>query len=187
MKVTKDMGVTLDARKTTQVQIRTPEPAEQRGAPSYQTYRQIDGHSLTQGVMYFDIAKRLYVSPTAKVTDGTFEFASRWQLVAPLIKADVVGADIDLNPYYTNSSPLYAEKGVRLTAVDAGTSAAPDLRPAKVRGKLAVVRDDGSDERQLPTRRRRPTRRDCCWCGRRSTRGPDGVLTATPTRCPPYG
>lgn len=149
VKVTKDMGVTLDARKTTQVQIRTPEPAEQRGAPSYQTYRQIDGHSLTQGVMYFDIAKRLYVSPTAKVTDGTFEFASRWQLVAPLIKADVVGADIDLNPYYTNSSPLYAEKGVRLTAVDAGTSAAPDLRPAKVRGKLAVVRDDGSDERQL--------------------------------------
>jgi hypothetical protein len=59
VKVTKDMTVTLDARKTVPVDIRTPRPAEQRGVLSYQTYREIDGHSLTQGTMYFDSAKRL--------------------------------------------------------------------------------------------------------------------------------
>ncbi len=60
VKVTKDTAVTLDARKTTKVDIRTPRPAEQRGILD-QTYRQIDGHSLLQGTMFFDLAKRLYV------------------------------------------------------------------------------------------------------------------------------
>ncbi|XES00232.1 hypothetical protein HEP87_58865 [Streptomyces sp. S1D4-11] len=108
VKVTKDTAVTLDARKTTKVDIRTPRPAEQRGILDYQTYRQIDGHSLLQGTMYFDLAKRLYVSPTAAVTDGTFEFASRWQLVAPLLEAKVSGSDLALNPYYMPNSPLFA-------------------------------------------------------------------------------
>ncbi|MFE7123281.1 S8 family peptidase [Streptomyces sp. NPDC057617] len=149
VKVTEDRSVTLDERATTPVEIRTPRPAEQRGIVSYQTYRQIDGQSLIQGVMFFDIAKRVYVSPTAPVTDGTFEFASRWQLVAPLIEAGVVGAESALDPYYTASSPLFSDKGVRLTAVDAGTVAAPALRTSRVRGKLAVVRGDGGNEWDL--------------------------------------
>ncbi|MFE1958522.1 S8 family serine peptidase [Streptomyces sp. NPDC059479] len=149
VKVTKDISVTLDERRTTPVEIRTPRPAEQRGIVSYQTYRQIDGHSLIQGVMYFDIAKRVYVSPTAPVTEGTFEFASRWQLVAPLIETEVSGTKTDLDPYYMPNSPLFSAKGVRLAAVDAGTATAPDLRPARVRGKLAVVRDDGGDQWDL--------------------------------------
>ncbi|MEU3184237.1 S8 family peptidase [Streptomyces sp. NPDC006923] len=149
VKVTKDMAVTLDARKTTQVEIRTPKPAEQRGVLSYQTYRQLDGHGLIQGTMFFDVAKRLYISPTAKVTEGQFEFASRWQLVAPLLEAKVPGTKISLSPYYTHVSPLFGDKGARLSPVDAGTSAAPDFRGSRVRGKLAVVRDEGSDETDL--------------------------------------
>jgi subtilisin family serine protease len=148
VKVTKDMTVTLDARKTTPVEIRTPRPAEQRGVISFQTYRQIDGHGLIQGVMYFDIAKRLYVSPTERVTDGTFEFASRWQLVAPLLKAKVPGTTLALDPYYTHVSALFDPKGAKLTAVDAGSTEAPDFR--KARGKLAVVRDNASGELDLP-------------------------------------
>ncbi|MFF2851056.1 S8 family serine peptidase [Streptomyces sp. NPDC058001] len=148
VKVTKDTDVTLDARKTTLVDIRTPKPAEQRGIINYQTYRRIDGHGLTEGTMYFDVAKRLYVSPTAKVTDGTFEFASRWQLVAQMIEAKVSGTDLDLNPYYTGYSPMFDERGVTLTAVDAGGGAKPDFRG--VRGKLAVVREeDGVVEDEL--------------------------------------
>ena len=151
VKVTKDMSVTLDARKTTQVEIRTPKPAEQRGILSYQTYRQLDGHSLTQGTMYFDVAKRLYVSPTAKVTEGRFEFASRWQLVAPLLEAEVTGTKLTVSPYYMNNSPLFDVKGARLTAVDAGTYSAPDFGGNRVRGKLAVVRDDGTGGTDLAT------------------------------------
>ncbi|MGW6795810.1 S8 family serine peptidase [Streptomyces chartreusis] len=143
VKVTKDMSVTLDARKTTLVDIRTPRPAEQRGILSYQTFRSIDGHSLLQGTMYFDIGKRLYVSPTSTVTDGTFEFASRWQLVAPLLGMTVSGGksrEETPDAYYMPSSPLFDERGVRLTAVDAGDAAAPVFRRA--RGKVAVLTNE---------------------------------------------
>ncbi|MFC3572674.1 S8 family serine peptidase [Streptomyces yaanensis] len=140
VKVTKDMTVTLDARKTVPVQIRTPKPAEQRGILSYQTYRKLDGHSLTAGTMYFDIAKRLYISPTTNVTEGTFEFASRWQLVAPQLKATVQGTGADLGAYYMPASPLFGDRGARLTAVDAGDAAAPAF--GRARGKLAVLTND---------------------------------------------
>ncbi|MFJ4333456.1 MULTISPECIES: S8 family serine peptidase [unclassified Streptomyces] len=151
VKVTKDMTVTLDARKTVPVEIRTPRPAEQRGILSYQTYREIGGRSLTQGTMYFDIAERLYISPTAKVTEGTFEFASRWQLVAPLIQAKVSRTRFDLGAYYMPASPLFPERGARLTAVDAGDAADPDFGSA--RGKVAVVDNPtGAGERALVER-----------------------------------
>ncbi|MFF3873130.1 S8 family serine peptidase [Streptomyces sp. NPDC001978] len=140
VKVTKDMTVTLDARDTRQVEIRTPKPAEQRGIFSYQTYREIDGHGLLQGTMYFDVAKRLYVSPTAEVRDGTFEFVSRWQLVAPLLEATAPGIDGSLNAYYMPASPLLDQRGVTLTAVDAGDVSAPDFSHA--RGKLAVLTNE---------------------------------------------
>ncbi|MFF4244782.1 S8 family peptidase [Streptomyces sp. NPDC001822] len=149
VKVTKDMTVTLDSRKTTQVHIRTPRPSEQQGVVSYQTYRQMDGRSLTQGVMFFDIAKRIYVSPTARVTDGTFEFASRWQLVAPQLRAEVTGSSLALDPYYMPRSPVFGDKGAKLTAVDAGTFTAPDFGRGKVRGKVAVIRDAAMDEQAL--------------------------------------
>jgi subtilisin family serine protease len=151
VKVTKDMTVTLDARRTVPVEIRTPRPAEQRGILSYQTYRELEGRSLTQGTMYFDSAKRLYISPTAKVTEGTFEFASRWQLVAPLVRAEVSRSRFDLGAYYMPASPLFPERGATLTAVDAGDAANADFSHA--RGKAAVVNNPtGASERALVER-----------------------------------
>ncbi|MER7937230.1 MULTISPECIES: S8 family peptidase [unclassified Streptomyces] len=149
VKVTKDRTVTLDASKVTEVRIRTPRPAEQHGVLSYQTYRRIDGNGLIQGVMFFDVAKRIYVSPTAQVTDGTFEFASRWQLTAPQLTARVADTSRSFAPYYLPASPVFDDKGVRLTAVDAGTGSAADLRAAHVRGRLAVVRYDFGDDTAL--------------------------------------
>ncbi|WP_406719201.1 S8 family serine peptidase [Streptomyces althioticus] len=139
IKVTKDTTVVVDPRRTVKVEIRTPKPAEQSGVLSYQTYRKIDGHSWIDGTMYFDSAVALYVSPTPEVTDGTFEFASRWQLVAPLLEAGVTGGD-DLDAYYMPESPLFDQRGERLRAVDAGRADAPDFRGA--RGRLAVVTDE---------------------------------------------
>ncbi|MFE6026590.1 S8 family peptidase [Streptomyces niveus] len=184
VKVTKDMTVTLDARRTTLVDIRTPRPAEQRGILSYQTYRKIDGQGLIQGTMYFDVAKRLYVSPTSTVTDGTFEFASRWQLTAPLLETAVPGTDIDLGAYYMPSSALFDERGERLTAVDAGDAKAPEF--GKVRGRLAVLTDkDGANERDLVAKAAAAGARgvmlvhssDIAWTRWR----PDGERLALPT------
>ncbi|MFJ5214149.1 S8 family peptidase [Streptomyces sp. NPDC088354] len=149
VKVTKDTTVTLDASKVTPVQIRTPKPAEQHGVISYQTYRKIEGHGLIQGVMFFDVAKRIYVSPTAQVTDGTFEFASRWQMTAPQLRAKVSGTSAPFAPYYLPASPVLDSKGVRLTAVDAGAGTAADLKAAHVRGKLAVIRYDFGNDAEL--------------------------------------
>ncbi|MGW0877097.1 S8 family peptidase [Streptomyces sp. NPDC002740] len=137
VKVTRDTTVTLDLRDTHPVEIRTPRPAEQRGILSYQTYRRIDGNALVAGTMYFDNAKQLYVSPTATVTDGTFEFASRWQLVAPLLTAQVAGTEERPLTYYMPSSPLLPDHGATLTAVDAGDAADPHFE--KARGRLAVL------------------------------------------------
>ncbi|MFC8076864.1 S8 family serine peptidase [Streptomyces sp. NPDC057307] len=186
VKVTKDMAVTLDARRTTLVDIRTPRPAEQRGILSYQTYRKIDGHGLIQGTMYFDVAKRLYVSPTPAVTDGTFEFASRWQLTAPLLEATVPGTELALGAYYMPSSALFDERGERLTAVDAGDARAPAFGKGKVRGKLAVLTDeDGVNERDLVAKAAAAGARglmvvhssDIAWTRWR----PDGERLALPT------
>ncbi|WP_331737602.1 S8 family serine peptidase [Streptomyces sp. NBC_00019] len=147
VRVTKDTTVTVDARSTVPVQIRTPQPAEQRGVLSYQTYRELDGHALVQGTMFFDIAKRFYVSPTPQVRTGTFEFASRWQLVAPLLQARATGLPGRLNAYYMPASPLFGDRGTTLRAVDAGDAAAPAT--GAVRGRLAVLTDEqgtGTDE-----------------------------------------
>ncbi|MER6205896.1 S8 family peptidase [Streptomyces sp. NPDC001642] len=149
VRVTSDSTVTLDASKVTEVKIRTPRPSEQRGILSYQTYRQIEGNGLIQGVMYFDLAKRIYVSPTTQVTDGTFEFASRWQLTAPQLTASPQGNARPFTPYYLPTSPVFDDKGARLTAVDAGTGTAADLKAAHVRGKLAVIRYDFGDDTAL--------------------------------------
>ncbi|MFJ3672514.1 S8 family serine peptidase [Streptomyces sp. NPDC090106] len=137
VKVTEDTTVTVDARRTVPVEIRTPRPAEQRGVLSYQTYRELDGRALVQGTMFFDIAKRLYVSPTAQVRDGTFEFASRWQLVAPLLQTRATGFTGAVNAYYMPSSALFDERGTTLRAVDAGNAESPAL--TGVRGRLAIL------------------------------------------------
>ncbi|MGW2934458.1 S8 family serine peptidase [Streptomyces sp. NPDC001156] len=142
VKVTKDTTVTLNAAEATEVKIRTPRPAEQHGVLSTTFYRQIDGHSLLQGALFFDTVKRLYVSPTAPVTDGDFEFYSRWQMVAPQLQAKVSDSSLAFTPYYQPLSPVFGDQGARLTAAAAGLAAAPDFSGA--RGKLAVVQDDNS-------------------------------------------
>ncbi|MET7312575.1 S8 family serine peptidase [Streptomyces sp. NPDC005571] len=138
VKVTKDTTVTLNAADVTEVKIRTPRPAEQHGVISTMLYRQIDGHGLLQGALYFDTVNHLYVSPTAPVTDGAFEYTSRWQMTAPQLRAKISGSSQGFTPYYEPFSPVFGDQGARLTAVDAGSVTAPDLR--NVRGKLAVAR-----------------------------------------------
>ncbi|MGV9238500.1 S8 family serine peptidase [Streptomyces nigra] len=144
VKVTKDMTVTLDASDVTEVKIRTPRPAEQHGYLSAQFYRQLEGEGRLWGHMMFDSVKRLYVSRTAPVTEGEFEFSSRWQLVAPQLNAKVAGRSLKLHPYYEQDSPVFSDRGAQLTAVGAGTGKEPDFR--RVRGKLAVVRVEPEDD-----------------------------------------
>ncbi|MCX4514405.1 S8 family serine peptidase [Streptomyces sp. NBC_01619] len=144
VKVAGDRSVTLDARKAKQVRVRTPMPAERRNNATFQEYRKIDGAATARTTYYEDGGGSvdLYVNPTSKVTEGEFEFNTRWEMAAPDIRAEVRGADLDLDPYYVPRSAPFDPKGQRLSAVYAGTVENPDLRPGTVRGKLAVIRDD---------------------------------------------
>ncbi|KOV72593.1 peptidase S8 [Streptomyces sp. AS58] len=144
VKVTKDTTVTLDARETRRVRVRTPEPAERRNDVTYQMYRKIDGVEQNVGIYYAEGGGSvdLYVNPTSKVTEGAFEFSSRWEMTAPELRTEVRGTDFDLEPVYVKQSAPFDVRGEQLVAVDAGTSDKPDLRPGTVRGKLAVIRDD---------------------------------------------
>ncbi|MEU6853327.1 S8 family serine peptidase [Actinacidiphila alni] len=149
VKLTKDTAVTVDARRTTPVEIRTPRPAQQSGVPYYQTYRSIDGRSMLEAEQFFTgTLSKLYVSPTAQVTDGDFEFSSRWQLAAPQLTMRSPGTGIDLTGYYTSYSPAFGDRGAELTAVDAGSLQQPDF--GRARGRLAVVRNEtGEGERDV--------------------------------------
>ncbi|KAB8170964.1 S8 family serine peptidase [Streptomyces sp. 3MP-14] len=142
VEITEDTEVTLDLREVTEVDIRTPRPAEQRNWSNYQSYREFDGHSWTHSVTYPVGQAHLLVSPTEPVTEGSFEFASRWQLVAPLLTADVPGSRLALTPWYLPSSSLFDERE-RLRVADAGSADDPDF--SGVRGRLALVTGDPGD------------------------------------------
>ncbi|MGW8949088.1 S8 family serine peptidase [Streptomyces sp. NPDC055709] len=144
VRITGDATVTLDARKAKPVRVRTPMPAERRNNATFQSYRKIDGTEMAHNIYFEDGGGSvgLYVTPTSKVTEGEFEFNTRWEMTAPQIRTEVRGADLDLDPYYVGRSAPFDPKGERLTAVYAGTVENPDLRPGTVRGKLAVIRDD---------------------------------------------
>ncbi|WP_244529845.1 S8 family serine peptidase [Streptomyces wuyuanensis] len=148
VKVAGDTTVTLDARRAKQVRVRTPEPAERRNNVTYQMYRKIDGAVQALTTYYEDGggAVDLYVNPTSKVTEGEFEFNSRWEMTAPQLRTEVRGTDLDLEPHYVPRSAPFDPRGERLVAVDAGTREKPDLRAGTVRGKLAVIRDDTAQD-----------------------------------------
>ncbi|WP_351236922.1 S8 family serine peptidase [Streptomyces sp. NPDC002133] len=147
VKVTKDMTVTLDAREAELVRVQTPKPAVRRNDLSYSLYRKIDETPQDLTINYAGGAEAvdLYVTPTDKVTEGEFEFNTRWEMTAPRIRTEVRGADIDLTPYYIHGSIPFDSEGERLTAVDVGTRENLDLRPSTVRGKLAVIRDEATE------------------------------------------
>ncbi|NRQ35943.1 S8 family serine peptidase [Nonomuraea sp. NN258] len=135
LKVDRDLDVVLDFRKTTPVTIRTRQPAEQVGIYTYFTHRAFGSREISQGVMNFDVSEGLNVSPTQPVRDGSFEFASRWQLVAPKLTARVPGTAQRFRMGFLGRSP--GVEGRHLWRLADGTAGS--------RGRAAVVRAEDID------------------------------------------
>jgi hypothetical protein len=135
LKVDRDLDVVLDFGRTNPVTIRTKEPAEQLGIYTYFTHRAFGSRSISQGVMNFDVIEGLNVSPTQPVRDGSFEFASRWQLVAPMLTARVPGAGRPYSMGFLGGSP--AVEGRHLWRLADGVAGS--------RGRAAVVRSEDID------------------------------------------
>jgi hypothetical protein len=134
LKVEKDIEVTLDARTAKPIKIETPKPAEQQTVLSYYVHRVTgSGRSIINGFMAFSAVQAVNVTPTAELRRGSYEFSSRWQLVAPMTVATIPGVPGPLDVNLLQSSPSY--EGTRRFGLVAGLT-------GDVKGKAVVVESD---------------------------------------------
>ncbi|WP_350279882.1 S8 family serine peptidase [Kribbella sp. HUAS MG21] len=147
--VDKDTEIVIDARKTAPITIETPKPSEQQAVLSYYVHRVYgNGRSISHGVMHFSTVQQVNVTGTKPVKEGSFEFSSRWQLVAPMVQATVSGVPGPLDINLLHRSPSYeGKKRFPLVAAD------PSLRGVK--GAVAVLDSsedgwgNGSEQEQI--------------------------------------
>ncbi|MFY1691872.1 S8 family serine peptidase [Plantactinospora sp. WMMB782] len=151
LRVDGNIEVLLDARKATPVRIETPKPAEQQTVLSYYLHRVTGtGRRISHGVMHYANIEQVNVTPTRKLTSGEFEFSSRWQLVAPMVRAEVPGVAGPLDVNLRNQSPVY-DGTRRFPLVHAGRGTPEELAAVRARGATVLVeaRDDGPSEEEL--------------------------------------
>ncbi|MFE0529785.1 S8 family serine peptidase [Micromonospora parva] len=147
--VDRDLTVVLDPRKGTPVRIETPKPTEQRSTISFYEHRVFgNGRQVDHGVMTYSTIQQVNVTPTRPVRQGEFEFASRWQLVAPMVDAKISGVSGPLDINLMGYSPAPADRR-KLPLVWAGTGTPAEL--TRVRGAAALLTGspDASEEEQI--------------------------------------
>lgn len=143
IKVDKNTEVVLDARKAVEIKPKTRQNSEFQ---AFTTNWHREGPGTDFGVTYAENwwTDHVYVAPTKKVTEGTFEFSSKFRLYAKELTASVTSPEKYTLPldYAQTDTGLPAkfsgERKVR--AVDAGYGTAADFAGLDVRGKAAVVR-----------------------------------------------
>jgi hypothetical protein len=139
LRIDRDIEVLLDARKGTPIRIETPKPAEQQAVLSYYVHRVTgSGRVISHGTMHFSTVKQVNVTPTRKLTKGKFEFSSRWQLVKPMVQAEIPGVSGPLDINLTQLSPAF-DGTRRFPLVYAGRGTPAELTAAKVRGAAVLI------------------------------------------------
>ncbi|GAB3536715.1 S8 family serine peptidase [Phytohabitans suffuscus] len=108
LRITGDTEILLDARTGTPIRIETPKPAEQQSVISYYERRiHHNGRSTAHGVMHFSTIQQVNVTPTKRPSAGQYEFSSRWQLVAPMVRIKVPGVTGPIDINLLHQSPVY--------------------------------------------------------------------------------
>ncbi|GAA2822525.1 S8 family peptidase [Nonomuraea rubra] len=128
LQVGADLEVVLDARTAVPVEIRTAQPVMQEGISTYFTHRTYGSRKISLGAMNFPSVEGLAVTPTRQVTNGTFEFASRWQLAAPRVQARLGRDPLVVRPAIRSPEIAGRQRWTLANADD------PDLK-----GKAAVI------------------------------------------------
>ncbi|MFF7594202.1 S8 family serine peptidase [Streptomyces mirabilis] len=142
IKVDGDTSITLDARKAVEIEPKTKEDSEFQG---FTTSWHREGPGSSFGTAYTQgwWTDHIYVAPTKPVTEGTFEFYSKFRLYAKELTASVTSPQKDpLSLYYSqtyNGLPTKFSGQHTVRAVDAGAGTAADFAGLDVKGKAAVV------------------------------------------------
>lgn len=137
-----DRDVVLDASRTREVTAEVPRRTEDR-VLSMNWYR-ADGSDLNQyGLGILEVQYLLsmnydtiYVLPTRQVTQGTFEYETRWRKAYPTLTLSDDGRPVELK--VQNSSSYYDGKR-RLDAVYAGTGTPAEYAGLRAKGKVVLV------------------------------------------------
>ncbi|WP_158578567.1 S8 family peptidase [Spongiactinospora rosea] len=136
--VTDDTELVFDARKAVPIQIKTPRPVVGDGITTFFAHRAYDRRTISWGGMFFPSTEGLAVMPTEPVANGTFEFASRWQLAAPKLTGRLTGSRETLVFRPGGGSPEYYGRK-RWQLVDGGPAGDAAPGRASVRGKAVVL------------------------------------------------
>ncbi|MEU5943358.1 S8 family serine peptidase [Micromonospora sp. NPDC047548] len=129
--------VVLDASKARLLDTAAPQRSQDRQRKLDYTVKYANGDSFRDGFVVPIKYDDLYVTPTDKVSQGSFTMATRWRKGEPMLSVDVPGlppVDVTVQP----GSTLTAGRDT-LPAAYAGTGAAGEYANVDAKGKVAVV------------------------------------------------
>ncbi|MFF3644275.1 S8 family serine peptidase [Streptomyces sp. NPDC002564] len=140
VEVTKDMTVTLDARRAHRLAVRTDKPSEVRGATLAFARTWGKDHWVHAGTAAGPRTIRgYYQSVEGKASAGTFESGSYWRTAAPQISELAVAGGKKLHPLTASTGSANLDGTGRAAVVDAGTGTPQELAAAAVEGRIALV------------------------------------------------
>ncbi|MER5194123.1 S8 family peptidase [Streptomyces sp. NPDC002755] len=143
VEVDKNTEVVLDARTAVEIKPKTKEDSEFQG---FSTSWHREGPGSAWGLTYSQgwWTDHVYVAPTEKVTQGMFEFSSKFRLYAKELTASVTSPEkyaLPLDYAQTDTGfPVKIDGERTVRAVDAGGGTTADFDGLDVKGKVAVVR-----------------------------------------------
>lgn len=138
LEVTGDRTLTLDARTANQVVLNTQKPT----APTTFTlsyHRDLGELNFHSSFTLSPPISRGYAAPSAAVSTGTFEFYSKWDLVAPPLLAKVTKPEeIPLDPQpMSNAVPVDGKHNLPIVYVGLGKP--EDYVGRDLHGKIALI------------------------------------------------
>jgi subtilisin family serine protease len=144
IELTGDTTISLDARKANEIKLQTKERDAESGSVTTSWRRGMsDGRILGLTYNTGPWIKRFYAAPTETVTDGFFEFYSKWRLHAKELTASVTSPrQLSLSPTYMSTStgfPVKISGNRKVKAVYAGEGTADAFQGLDVKGKAVLV------------------------------------------------
>lgn len=138
--LTQDRVVELDARDTAEITVEVPD----EGLEATQRRMEFSigaGTGLVGAYQVPAYVDRLYAAPMDGISDGDFEYLTRWRLRTPFISVSEGGSPLDVTGMFGSAMPT---EEVTLDAVYAGKGTAAELAAVETEGRAVVIMRDQS-------------------------------------------